>query len=295
MDSNLVDTLCIELTARCPLRCIHCSAQATPKRFEFLPAGLLSEQLLTVSGLREIYLSGGEPFEHPEFIEVVRAASQVAPVVVAYSSGTLLQNSSTPTPLPEQILAEVRDAGLGRIDFSLYSAKSAKHDTVTHVPGSFETTLESIRRAHRVSLKIGMHYVPMGENGEDVEQVASLSASLGASRFHILALTPQGRASIRHAELSPNPSILPKLAKLMHERRDLEIQLSSALRHAIGQNVHTERDKLRTAFLDVHGFAYPSEGCRTPAHRTSGSLLSGHSLTELLKQLKKTHALADAR
>lgn len=286
MKSSLIDTLCIEVTARCPLACIHCSAHSSPKRAEFLPAALLSEQLQTLPRLHEIYLSGGEPFEHPDILPLIRAASRVASRVIAYSSGTLLRDHPERTPLPEPLLAEARHAGLGRIDFSLYSTEGARHDAVTQTPGSLGLTLESLRNARRAGLPFGVHFVVMKSNAGDLEAVRHLAADLGAARVHVLALAPQGRASARFDDLTPGPVVLGRLeqpTRLEPEPRAPELVLSSALRPGLPA---TERDGLRTAFMDVQGFLYPDEGKRTRAHRTADSLLSGRSLPELLQQLQ---------
>jgi MoaA/NifB/PqqE/SkfB family radical SAM enzyme len=287
----LIDTLCIELTARCPLRCVHCSANAAPGRFESLPARLLVEQLGLLGGLREIYLSGGEPFEHPELEQVVQAAARVAPVVVAYTSGTAWREGGI-EPLSEQSLRAAREAGLTRADFSVYAAESGAHDAVTLSPGSFEATRESLRRARAVGLGVGVHFVSMRGNAHELERVAQLAREEGAERLHVLGLRAQGRASQRAGELEPSPDFLPLLAGVAaREAARMPVVISRSLRHALGQLQPTERDAHRTAFIDVEGFVYPGEGCRTPAYRTAGSLLRGQRLDELLAQVEERRSM----
>jgi hypothetical protein len=52
-----LDTLCVELTLRCPLRCEHCSANAAPERHEMMDAGLLIDRVRELHGLHAVYLS----------------------------------------------------------------------------------------------------------------------------------------------------------------------------------------------------------------------------------------------
>lgn len=137
-------TLCVEVTARCPLRCMHCSANAAPERTEMLDARIFEQRLTELGCLSELYLSGGEPFEHSALEALVRAARTVARTVVVYTSGVRMRPAGNES-LPAESLRAVVQAGVSRLDVSLYAARAEDHDAVTQIPGSFDHARETLR------------------------------------------------------------------------------------------------------------------------------------------------------
>lgn len=275
-----IHTLCIELTARCALRCIHCSANAAPERNEMLDARTLVQRLGEVGTLEEIYLSGGEPFEHAEIAAIVEASRRTARTVVAYSSGVWMGPHGDEA-LPRAVIRSTA-AGVSRVDLSLYAADPDTHDAVTQTPGSFERTLETARRFGEEGIAFGVHHVPVASSG-DVVDVAGLATDLGAVRFHVLAVAAQGRAR-RVAVAEPSAKLLNDLRRLQSRSWPFELVMSAGLRRALGQVEPTPRDMLRTAFLDVRGFLYPGEGERLVSLRGRSSLAQ-RSLGEMYAEI----------
>lgn len=208
--------------------------------------------------IAELYLSGGEPFEHPEFLSIIRATRGLALSVIAYSSGTSLDATGI-KPLERHTLDETWAAGLHRIDVSIYSADSARHDEVTGVPGSLSATLESCRRIASLGIPLGIHFVPVSSAADQLLHVARMTEELGATRLHVLALAPQGRALGMNE--APPESFLADVAQLVRGVQPYELVLSSALRRTLGLPA-TRRDEFETKFIDARGFEYPAEGAR---------------------------------
>ena len=198
----ILDTLCVELTSRCPLRCVHCSANATPFGQSYLPVQHLLEFLSCLPQLRELYLSGGEPFEHPEILPLIRAVQHHASIVVAYSSGVTISELK-PRSLSHDVLVAARQSGLRRLDISLYAPTPHLHDATTGTPGSFSATLETAMRASHAALPLGIHFVPIGLAADLIVETYSLACRLNATHFHVLALAPQGRARSAISDLAP--------------------------------------------------------------------------------------------
>lgn len=277
---NSIHTLCIELTARCALRCTHCSANAAPERNEMLDAQTLVRRLDEVGTLEEVYLSGGEPFEHAELAAIVGASRRVARTVVVYSSGVRMGPHGDEA-LPPSLIRSVA-AGISRVDLSLYADHADAHDAVTQTPGSFVRTLETARRLGEQGVAFGVHHVPVASTS-DVVAVAGLAAELGAVRFHVLAVAAQGRT--RRLDLDePSTKLLHDLRTLQAGSWPFELVVSTGLRRALGQVDPTPRDLLRTAFLDVRGFLHPGEGQRLISLRGRSSLAQ-RSLGEMYSEI----------
>jgi len=277
-----IDTLCIEIISRCPLRCVHCSANASPERTERLSQSAFSALLRELGAVEELFLSGGEPFEHPELATFIDAARSVAKRVVVYSSGVRLDDSGH-RALHSDEIRRAAIAGMTRVDISLYAASPALHDEVTTLSGSFALTLESAARLRRDGVPFGVHFVPIGGNGSEVSAVADLAVRIGASRLHVLAPTGQGRGLFLNTEIQCET--LDQLRILRARRMPLELVLSSEIRHRLGVYEAAQRDLMRPAFLDVMGFLYPGEGQRTPQRRSTSSFLAGASLADLFGQI----------
>lgn len=274
-------TLCVELTSKCPLRCIHCSASAAPERLEMLGAEMFEQRVLGLDHLEEIYLSGGEPFEHPTLARIVRSARRAAGAVVIYSSGVQIRPDGN-EPLALEALRAVTAAGASRLDVSLYAASAEEHDAVTLTPDSFELTLETLRRLAAEGTPFGVHLV-LQHSTRDVVRVATIARELGAIRLHVLALAPQGRGRALGPVTLP-AGLIEELHHLRLQPNGIEIVLSSGVRRALGLCEPTARDMHRALMLDVNGFLYPGEGRRLPLLRSESSI-AVRGLRELVAEM----------
>lgn len=259
-----LDTLCIELTSRCPMRCVHCSACASPARSEMANVGMFVDWLDAQPELREIYLSGGEPFEYAELETIAKVAVARANKVIIYSSGATSHDGPL-RPLDEAKLERLAGSGISRIDISVYSLCADLHDGITATAGSLDVALESCRRVRRANLGLGIHFVPLPGVDECLVEVLELCRALEANRLHVLAPTRQGRGVRLSTLLSER--FCTELVRLMSTATDIEWVVSSAIRRRLGSFQRTERDGWRAAFIDVYGFMHLSEGARMRSRR----------------------------
>jgi radical SAM protein len=133
-----------EVTRACALACLHCRADAIPRRDP--------RELTTTEGLRLIdeirafgdppplfVLTGGDPMRRPDLTALVRHATDVGLNVALTPSGT---GAAT-----YRRLAELRDAGLKRVAVSLDGPDAATHDAFRRVRGSYVYTMRIIEAA----------------------------------------------------------------------------------------------------------------------------------------------------
>jgi AdoMet-dependent heme synthase len=117
-----------EMTQACPLTCVHCRAEARPERH---PGELTTDDargLMTqVAGFGRpppvLVLTGGDPFQRPDLLDLVRHGLPVA-----------VSPSGTPT-LTADRLAELREARARAISLSLDGSTAAVHDRFRACPG----------------------------------------------------------------------------------------------------------------------------------------------------------------
>jgi len=136
--------------SRCNLACTHCFVASGPDADRHAPMARAEVAHRVAEGAslgaREFYLTGGEPFLHPELLEIVADTLEVAPCTVL-TNGTLFT---------ERRLAELRrlsDAARYSLEIrvSFDGEDAAAHDAVRGA-GTFARTLEGLRRAAEAGL-----------------------------------------------------------------------------------------------------------------------------------------------
>jgi radical SAM protein with 4Fe4S-binding SPASM domain len=137
-DKPHLTDLQIELTSKCNERCVHCYIPHKNKITDISPE-LFYDTLdqCREMGLLNLTLSGGEPMVHSHFIDFLHKAKEYDFSINVLSNLTLLN---------DEIIAEMKANRLSSVQVSLYSMDPKIHDSITHLPGSFYKTHDTIIR-----------------------------------------------------------------------------------------------------------------------------------------------------
>ncbi len=172
----------------CNLACDYCavaSAPTAPRRLLPAPSMFALIDEAVQAGFSELYFTGGEPFLHPDIVEVLDRASAILPTVV-------LTNA--------MLLRGRRAAGLaelvGRpltIQTSLDGACAATHDRHRGA-GSWQQTVNGIRHLVEWGFAPLVALTETPDNHAEIPAVAELLAGLGvpADRFAVRPLLRRG-------------------------------------------------------------------------------------------------------
>jgi len=161
----------------CNLACDYCavasSPQAAPRtipasRFRDLVNEAVSE------GFAELYVTGGEPFLHPDITEMLGYASQRLPTVVL--TNAMLFRGQRLAGLAA--LAGRAQAGNLIIQTSLDGARPKTHDA-HRGRGSWVKTMDGIRQAVCLGLPVRVGMTETPQNVTETGEVARLLAGLG--------------------------------------------------------------------------------------------------------------------
>jgi radical SAM protein len=126
-----------EVTRACALACVHCRADAIPRR----DRGELStdEGFRLIDQVRALdtrpplfVLTGGDPMRRPDLAQLVAHASSTGLTVALTPSGTAAVTRAR--------LAELQQAGLSRVAVSLDGPTPETHDAFRRVRGSYART-----------------------------------------------------------------------------------------------------------------------------------------------------------
>ena len=212
----------IEVTYQCSLACVHCSSDAVPSStLEISKPDCLriiaeAHQL----GATHIVLSGGEPLLWSPLEDVVSAAVANAMEVVLYSSGN--------APRAEEILRRLARTGLASCIFSIFASTDEKHENITRVRGSFQSTRRAIDAAREIGLPVELHFVPMANNYTELKAIALLAREWKVARISVLRFVPHGRgALLRHRVLNRLQNINLRNSILSLRQQGFEIRTGS--------------------------------------------------------------------
>jgi pyruvate-formate lyase-activating enzyme len=162
----------------CNLACDYCAVASSPTALaRTLPADTilaLVDEAVT-AGFTELYLTGGEPFLHPDITDLLDHASTQLPTIVL-TNAMLLRGRRAAR------LGELAGRKL-TIQTSLDGATAATHDR-HRGRGSFQRTVDGIR--HLVDLdftpRVALTETP--ENSAEIGATADLLAGLGVPADH---------------------------------------------------------------------------------------------------------------
>lgn len=192
-----------EITRACALACRHCRAEAQSRRDpnELNPG----ESLRLIEQLAEmkppmLILTGGDPLMRRDALDLVRQAT-------AAGLHVGLSPSATPRLLNADF-AEIKNAGVERISLSLDGATRETHDAFRGVAGTFDRTMEALRRAHEAGLSVQINTTLTRGNVAEYEAFKALMFEVKPAMWSVFLLVPTGRAG---AEDLPDPAEIERI------------------------------------------------------------------------------------
>ena len=191
----------VELLRGCPLLCVHCSAHAAPLHPVLLPlkrALTLIDEFADGGG-RRITFTGGEPLIYPGLERVLQRAHERGLAIRLFSSGIIFQKEER---IAGCALLQRIAPLLNTVMYSIYAAEAEAHDRVTHVPGSFQLTVQAIQQTVALGIGAEIHFVPTQLNYRHLPAVVALASALSVPRVGILRFVPQGRGKTKAGDLA---------------------------------------------------------------------------------------------
>jgi sulfatase maturation enzyme AslB (radical SAM superfamily) len=170
--------LWVELTNQCNLQCSHCYAESGPKTSN--KNALSSAQYRQVifdayeNGCREIQFIGGEPTLNPDLPALIHFCSDLG--------YTFIEVFTNLTRLSDELLTCCKQNGV-HIATSVYASEPEIHDSITHLAGSFSSTVRNIRRLSEAGIPIRAGIIEMLENTGQVESTTRFLNGLGVQKI----------------------------------------------------------------------------------------------------------------
>ena len=252
----------IEVTQRCPNRCIYCSSLSDATKPQFLDFETICRVVDDAKslGAKSVSISGGEPFLHPDIIKIAAYIHAQGLKCHLYTSGIMFSESGKPVSVPTKILGTIN----GKISKLIVNIESADERLYNLIMGTdfsgFSMMKETIRNAVAMGITVEAHMVPMKVNYQHIPEVVSLCVDLGVTQLSFLRLVAQGRALENLNQVLLDREELETAKRLMKEaagRQDIKIRLGVPFRDGAKRvNCLTGISKLDVRY---DGKVYPCE------------------------------------
>lgn len=180
-----------ETTRACALACVHCRADAIPRRD---PAELTTDEgrrlLDRVAAFGDpppvVVLTGGDPLRRPDVVDLIAHGRERGLTMSMTPSGT--------AAVTETKLRALLDAGLARLAVSLDGADETTHDAFRGVRGSHRHTIRIIDRARALGLPLQINTTVCRQTVGDLPALARQMEHFGVVLWALFFLIPVGRA-----------------------------------------------------------------------------------------------------
>lgn len=163
----------LEVTQLCNLRCVHCYEGDAHKSIENkLSVGEWKRIIKELSEVAcpNIQFIGGEPSCYPNIVELIDFAGSLG-----FRSIGFFTNA---TRISDGLLSCLNRNQV-RVNVSIYGHTAAVHDKITTIHGSFDKSINAIKKMINQGINVSVAITVMRENEQFFEEIVQLVKSLG--------------------------------------------------------------------------------------------------------------------
>lgn len=205
--------LLAELTYACPLHCPYCSNPLEMDKFrEELSTGEWQRVIAEAAalGVLQLHLSGGEPMQRHDIVELVQCANDLGMYTNLITSGLGFS-----TRRAEQL----REAGLDHIQISIQADERALSDKIAGTV-SFDRKHVAARLVKEMGWPLTLNVVLHRQNIDRIDGILEMASAMGADRIELANTQYYGWAGKNRAELLPTRDQLERAEVVVREARD---------------------------------------------------------------------------
>ena len=191
----MLSEISIEILQRCPNRCIYCSSHSNPQAAYLIPFEIIKNVIDDAKslGCKTVCLSGGEPFLHPQILDIISYIAKQQLTCYVYTSGIYMKDEVY-SSLPNEYIEAIRGM-VDKVIFNVEADSSALYDQIMGTDvGGFDMMKKSINDCVSSGLVVETHVVPMQVNFKHLKSIFEMCYQLGVSKVSVLRLVLQGRA-----------------------------------------------------------------------------------------------------
>jgi PqqA peptide cyclase len=185
-----------ELTYACPLHCPYCS---NPLNLADYRDELSTEEWQRVLaearalGVLQLHLSGGEPLQRRDLVELVSSAREL---------GLYTNLITSSVGLSRRRAEELKAAGLDHVQISIQADEQSLSDRIAGTP-SYEIKVSAARMVKELDWPLTLNVVIHRHNIDRIGRILDLAEELGADRIELANTQYYGWAWRNRAALLP--------------------------------------------------------------------------------------------
>lgn len=257
----MLNEISIEIIRKCPNNCLHCSSTSNKFCDEIIDYEKFKSVVDDAKklGARTICLSGGEPFLHPNIVELTSYVKQKGLNCYIYTSGIALDGGMEHSPLSKNLLKDIAGK-VTKLIFNIEASNELTYNKIMGTVGCFELMKESVQEAVNMHIISEAHFVPMKININEIKSTIRLCEKLGISKISFLRLVLHGRAlSNKETIMLSNIELkfLIKELQILRNESDINIRLGTPL-----SNIYEQYEcEAATGKVNIKydGYVYPCE------------------------------------
>jgi pyrroloquinoline quinone biosynthesis protein E len=205
--------LLAELTYRCPLHCPYCS---NPLNLSAYNDELTLDEWVRVFteartlGVLQLHLSGGEPLQRRDLVELVKQARTLGFYTNLITSALALTSTKA---------EQLKQAGLDHVQISLQAAEAQTSDMIAGTP-SFHKKVAAARLVKALGFPLTLNVVLHRRNIDQIEAILALAEEVAADRIELANTQYYGWALRNRAALLPIKEQLQRAEPIVHAARE---------------------------------------------------------------------------
>jgi pyrroloquinoline quinone biosynthesis protein E len=205
--------LLAELTYACPLHCAYCS---NPLTLDDYRDELTTEEWQRVLaeaaelGVLQLHLSGGEPMQRHDIVDLVQCANQLGMYTNLITSGL---------GFSPRRAEQLRDAGLDHVQVSIQADERALSDQIAGTP-SFERKHGAARLVKQLGWPLTLNVVLHRQNIDRIAGILDMAAAMEADRIELANTQYYGWAWPNRTELLPSREQLERAEAVTRAARE---------------------------------------------------------------------------
>lgn len=209
----------VQVTERCNLHCAHCFVSSTlvgrDVSLDLFETRVLPR--LRAARVTRLTLTGGEPFAHPNLLQMVTSARGDGLDVGICTNATLITD--------EQI-EQLRAIGGVHINVSFDGFRAESHGRFRGNPGSFSVTVETTRRLAKAGLLQGLLSTPNAlTTAEDYRLLAEFAVATEAEYLLMNPLSSMGRGVKSKGRLAATEVSMNRILHAVDDAADGAVEI----------------------------------------------------------------------
>ena len=296
----MLKDLCFEVIQTCPNECLFCSSNSSIHKNCIIDIELFKrtvEYFISLGGIEEISISGGEPFLHHNLFDMVSFCKSKQIKTVIYTSGIkkrvkIPEEEIATLPKAEKRIVEMmeksdfseiskfefiklKDLGLDKIVFDFQAMEVDEYNKLMGTKNCMTYVLESILLASLAGLNVDVHYIPNKINYKQFPDIIEGLNIVGVQNLSILNFVPQGRGNINKKDLMLNDTQMQEFIEIFNH---FENKFNGKIR--VGIPLNSNSIHLCTAGYDKINIKYDGTVLPCPAFKEADvETLSNHGIT----------------